>query len=115
MRVECILFAHQFLELGFDGFGPDGVAGFAEVEEVGHDFAAEGAVFLEELGADVEVVHGLAVGEFLKNGVGAFVDLTAFVGGIGAAREDAEDEGFCLGSFVAEIFPAGIFFVGLTG
>jgi len=53
---------HEFGDLVADGIGPDLVAFGAEVEEVGHDFAWEGAIGCEEGFADVEEVDFLVIG-----------------------------------------------------
>ena len=50
------------IDLGRDGVGPDSVALFGEVEEVGHDLFGDRAVLFEELVGDVEVAHAEQAG-----------------------------------------------------
>ena len=76
--------------MGLNGFGPNRVAFFAQVQEVRHDLAGECTVFLKELGPDVEVVDVFAIIEFAEYGVGPFIDLTPFIGVVRAAWKYAK-------------------------
>lgn len=82
----------QLLHLGLDGVGPDLVALFVRVEQVGHDGLGERAIGLEELGADIEEEYFLVVGEALHDRVGGLVLLPELVVLVRAAGEDGENQ-----------------------
>ena len=92
----------EFLELSFDGFGPDLVALLFGMKGVGHDFLGEDSFFSEELVGDIEVVDALAVVEFRDELVDLNVVFALWIIWVDASREDSKEEDFCLGAAGAD-------------
>ena len=97
------LFAEHGGQVGFDGFGPEAVAGGGEVQEIAHHVLGDLAVGLDEEVADVEEANGVAVVELVQG----LVDLECFgalSAEILAKGENAQEKDFGVGQPLAE-FP----------
>lgn len=104
---ERRLLTQQRLDTLFDAIRPDLIPGGAEVQEVGHDLFAEGAVCGQELRADVEVGHHFAVGELGDHRVRGVVLDALCVGVVRAAGEDPQEQDLRLGEPGPQLFDDG--------
>lgn len=88
------LTAEQLCEFGADGFGEEGVAFDAEVEEVGGDVAVEDSGGVEQGGSGVDEVHALSIREVRQQSVYSLASLAGGIFGSGATGKDSEEEDF---------------------
>ena len=92
----------HFLQRGLHGIGPELVAFFVRVEEIGHDLGGHFAVRRKEDFVDIEKLNVFAIivfgDEFVDPGIG-FELLGGVVGFV--ARENSQEQDLCLGTFRA--------------
>ena len=105
-KMDNPLLCH-FLDALLQGLGPERIAGWIKVEQVGHDFFGKGAIGLEEGRCHVEKIHVFAIDQRLAEAVDFIIEAAHFIVFARGTREYIVEDDFGLWGTRADEFDDG--------